>query len=94
MTDTTEIQWPEEVWLRELDEFHNGWGSVVLSEFGTTPRFEGCPETDREFQRYVDGDIYDSAARYWTDRDAQRLARIAELESVVRACREALEALK
>lgn len=73
-----DIDWPEEIWLAELDQHHNGWGSVMLSEFGT-----GCPQTDREFQRYVDADIYDSATKYWADRDAQRLERIAELEAAL-----------
>tara|TARA_R110000796_G_scaffold45616_43_gene110468 strand:+ start:1141 stop:1470 length:330 start_codon:yes stop_codon:yes gene_type:complete len=65
MSDENTIQWPDEIWMAELDEHHNGQARAVLSQFGTLPRFEGCPDTDREFHRYVDGDTFDSQTAYY-----------------------------
>jgi hypothetical protein len=63
-----EIEWPREIWLEELDEHHNGRGYVVLSQAATIMRHEGDLSRDCEFQRYVDGDIHESAEKYWQSR--------------------------
>lgn len=76
--DAPEIsRWPEEVWMAELDEHHNGTGMVVLSEFATVPRWEGDDERDCEFQRYVDADIHESAERYYQDQIAKLRAALS-----------------
>lgn len=70
-------KWPEEIFLAELDEHHNGTGMVVLSEFATVPRWEGDDERDCEFQRYVDADIHESAERYYKDQIAKLRAALS-----------------
>lgn len=76
--DAPEIsKWPEEIFLAELDEHHNGTGMVVLSQFATVPRWEGDDERDCEFQRYVDADIHESAERYYKDQIAKLRAALS-----------------
>ena len=70
-------EWPDEVWLAEIGEHHNGTGMVVLSEFATVPRWEGDDERDCDFQRYVDGDIHDSAERYYKDQISKLRAALS-----------------
>lgn len=77
MADEREIEWPEEIWLAELEEHHQGIGHVVLSEFATVSRWEGDQERDREFQRYVDADVYESAERYYKDQIAKMRAALS-----------------
>lgn len=77
-------QWPDEIWLAELAEHHNGTGMVVLSQFATVPRWEGDDERDGEFQRYVDADIHDSAERYYK-------GEIAKLRAALSMTREGVE---
>ncbi|MBU0643673.1 MAG: hypothetical protein KJ731_21165 [Alphaproteobacteria bacterium] len=60
-----EIQWPREIWAAAKDE-HEHFGVHVFSEHATIPRWEGDKERDREFHRYVDADILDSAEKYFT----------------------------
>lgn len=62
MSDDTE--WPREIWMADRDNHDQGVADVVLSEHATIPRYEGDTERDREFHRYVDGDIFESAERY------------------------------
>jgi pyridoxal/pyridoxine/pyridoxamine kinase len=47
------------------DEHDQGVVTVVLSEHATIGRWEGDKERDRDFHRYVDADIHDSAKRYY-----------------------------
>ena len=68
MTDENEIQWPREIWMAERDEYDQGVVQAVLPEHATIARWQGDTERDREFHRYVDGDIYDSAEKYWWSR--------------------------
>jgi hypothetical protein len=76
--DAPEIsKWPEEIWMAELDEHHNGTGMIVLSEFATVPRWEGDDERDCNFQRYVDADIHESAERYYKGEIAKLRAAIS-----------------
>lgn len=76
--DAPEIsKWPEEIFLAELSEHHNGTGMVVLSEFATVPRWDGDDERDCDFQRYVDADIHESAERYYQDQIAKLRAAIS-----------------
>jgi hypothetical protein len=72
-----EIEWPREIWMAERDEHDQGVVSAVLSEHATVARFEGDVERDREFHRYIDADIYDSAERYWKARTDHHLALVA-----------------
>ena len=74
-------KWPDEIWMAELDDHHNGTGMVVLSEFATVPRWEGDDERDCEFQRYVDGDIHDSQERYFKSLRETDQATIKDLEA-------------
>jgi hypothetical protein len=86
MSDAPEdAKWPREIFAAEIkhDE-HEVTGIYVTSEFATVARYEGDAEREREFQRYVDGDIYDSAEKYWKNRADIAEARIAELESALR----------
>ena len=82
--DTELSKWPEEVWLAEIGDHHNGTGMVVLSEFATVPRWVGDDERDCEFQRYVDADIHESAERYYKDQ-------IAKLRAALSMTREGVE---
>lgn len=70
---TDEIEWPREIWMAERDDHDQGVVSAVLSEHATIARFEGDTEHDREFHRYVDGDIFDSSERYWRARLDQKI---------------------
>lgn len=79
-----QIQWPEEIWLAELDEHHNGTGMVVLSEFATVARWEGDDERDCAFQRYVDADTYESADKYWRNQIEAERERAAKLDEALR----------
>ena len=65
MQNQDAIDWPNEIWMAELEEHHNGQATAVLSEFATVARFEGCPDTDREFHRYVDGDTFASQEAHY-----------------------------
>lgn len=63
-----EIEWPREIWMAERDDHDQGIVSAVLSEHATVARFEGDTERERDFHRYVDADIYETAERYWKAR--------------------------
>ena len=81
----SEDQWPREIWMAEREDHDQGVCTAVLSEHATVARFEGDTERDRDFHRYVDGDIHDSAERYYNRQIAsEREAR----EKCVRALRE------
>ncbi|MFC4731778.1 hypothetical protein [Salipiger abyssi] len=84
-TDTESVEWPREIWAAERGE-HDPDGRYVLSEHATVPRWEGDREC--EFQRYVDGDIYDSADRYWRDRCDALAAERDALEAQLAEARE------
>ena len=62
---SSEIEWPREIWMAERDEHDQGLVRAVLSEHATVPRWDGDPERDREFHRYVDADIHESSEKYW-----------------------------
>lgn len=73
MSDQTE--WPREIWMREREKHDQGVVTAVLSEAATIARWDGDAERDAEFHHYVDGDIYNSAERYYKDRIAAITAR-------------------
>ena len=58
-----QIEWPREIWMGEREEYDQGVVTAVLSEHATVARWEGDKERDREFHRYVDADIHESAER-------------------------------
>jgi len=60
------IHWPREIHAAEIkhDE-HEVSGTYLLSELATVPRWEGDEERDREWQKYVDADVFESAERYY-----------------------------
>lgn len=62
-----EIEWPREIWMAERDEHDHGVVAAVLSEHATVARYAGDKEREREFHRYVDRDIHDSAERYYRE---------------------------
>ena len=65
-----QIEWPREIWMGEREEHDQGVVTAVLSEHATVARWEGDKERDREFHRYVDADIHESAERYYKARIA------------------------
>lgn len=90
MTGATE--WPREIWMAKRQEHDQGVVSAVLSEWATVARFEGDKEREREFHRYVDGDIYDSAEKYWRTRLDEANTRTDTIPSPDALIRAALEA--
>jgi hypothetical protein len=80
-----QIEWPREIWMGEREEHDQGVVTAVLSESATVARWEGDKERDREFHRYVDADIHESAERYYK-------ARIAAAEAA--AYRKAADAVR
>lgn len=93
---TDESNWPREIWMAEREPHDQGVVTAVLSEFGaqvrSVPRYEGDTEVWREHHRYVDGDIYDGAERYWRERvdalTADLFLTQADAEALVRAALE------
>ncbi|MDD9730883.1 hypothetical protein PVW46_13275 [Mameliella sp. AT18] len=73
-----DLNWPREIWMAEREEHDQGVVTAVLSEWGTVPRWEGDKERDREFHRYVDADIHESADKYWRARIATLEAQLAQ----------------
>lgn len=67
MSDAEQPQWPREIWCAPVGE-HEFSGDYVLSEWATVPRWEGDTERDRDWHRFIDADIYDSADKYWRAR--------------------------
>lgn len=82
MSEPDSIEWPREIWMAERDDHDQGVVRAVLSEQATVARFEGDKERDREFHRYVDGDIFDSQAKYYS---AERERLRAEVERLLKA---------
>lgn len=81
MTDLDTTEWPREIWAFAIDySEHEVSGTYATSEWATVPRWEGDPERDRPSQRYVDGDIYDSAERYWRERVEALEAKLTDAE--------------
>lgn len=80
---TDEPQWPREIWCAPVGEYEFS-GDYVLSEWATVPRWEGDTERDRDWHRFIDADIYESADKYWRFR----------LEAQEALLREAMEALE
>ncbi|MCA9368570.1 hypothetical protein KC887_10100, partial [Candidatus Kaiserbacteria bacterium] len=64
--------------------------SAVLSEHATVARFEGDTERTREFHRYVDADIYETAERYWRARVAAAYEAAAQEVDCGCKCRDAV----
>lgn len=78
----TGTEWPREIWMAERIDHDQGVVTAVLSEHATVARFEGDKERERDFHRYVDGDIYDSQERYFNalidgERDGRTWAEAA-----------------
>lgn len=67
MSDAEQPQWPREIWCAPVGEYEFS-GDYVLSEWATVPRWEGDTERDRDWHRFIDADIYDSADKYWRSR--------------------------
>lgn len=93
MVDTKNIEWPREIWMAERDDHDQGVVSAVLSVHATVARWEGDAERDREFHRYVDADIYDSAEKYHNQRLENLLAHhnaathlMRQAHAVMRQC--------
>tara|TARA_Y100000310_G_scaffold324866_1_gene387308 strand:+ start:3904 stop:4269 length:366 start_codon:yes stop_codon:yes gene_type:complete len=85
MTDAHDsIEWPREIWVTERDDYDQGVVMAVLSEWATVARFEGDMERDREFHRYVDGDIFDSQAKYYAAERGRLRAENERLRALVR----------
>ncbi|MFQ6550469.1 hypothetical protein AADZ90_021205 [Aestuariibius sp. 2305UL40-4] len=55
------MQWPKELWAAENPD-NAPRGEHVFSEFATVPQWEG---DEREYHRYVDADVHESAERYF-----------------------------
>ena len=83
MSDAERIEWPREIWMAEREDHDQGIVSAVLSEWATVARFEGDTEREKEFHRYVDGDIYDSADKYWRTRVAALTEKLATARQLV-----------
>ena len=64
-TSAEAVEWPREIWMAEREDHDQGVVSAVLSEYATVARWEGDKERDRDFHKYVDGDIHDTAERYY-----------------------------
>lgn len=82
-TDLDALEWPREIWMAEREDHDQGVVSAVLSEQATVARFAGDVERDRDFHRYVDGDIYDSADRYHETMTANLRAANMSLTATV-----------
>lgn len=84
MDEATEKTWPREIWMAEREEHDQGVVTAVLSEHATIARWDGDKERDRDFYRYVDGDIHDTAERYYkATLEAERNA-VANLNRCLR----------
>lgn len=91
MSEPDGIEWPREIWMAERDDHDQGVVWAVLSEHATVARFDGDKERDREFHRYVDGDIFDSQAKYYAaERDRLR-AEVGRLREAAQEWAEARE---
>ena len=90
MTEAPRQEWPRELWMAEREEHDQGVVTAVLSEHATVARFPGDIERDREFHRYVDGDIHESLERYYKNQlEAARTADSAALtvlKQMIRCC--------
>ena len=80
--------WPREIWMAEREDHDQGIVTAVLSEHATVARFPGDGEREREFHRYVDADIFESAEKYYKGeieklRDALAIERRRAARSVV-----------
>lgn len=80
----SDIEWPREIWMAEREEHDQGVVSAVLSEHATIARWEGDTERDREFHRYIDADIYESAEKCWKHR-AEAMRTHPKPDALVRA---------
>jgi len=85
MSDAEQPQWPREIWCAPVGE-HEFSGDYVLSEWATVPRWEGDTERDRDWHRFIDADIYDSADKYWRDRLEAQEALLKEVMAVLERC--------
>ena len=85
-------EWPEEIWAGAMDEFEPV-GNYVCSEFATVSRWEGDKERDRAFHRYIDGDIHESAERYFRHQLEAERDRAARLDTALRAKDSAMQEL-
>lgn len=83
MSDAPHVEWPREIWMAEREEHDQGVVSAVLSEHATVARWEGDHERDRDFHRYIDADIYDSAEKYWKARHAELTAELDRLRAML-----------
>lgn len=83
MSEPDSIEWPREIWMAEREDHDQGVVSAVLSEHATVARFEGDKERDREFHRYVDGDIFDSQAKYYAAERERLSAQVERLKEAL-----------
>lgn len=82
MADGPETEWPEEIWAAERSP-HDVTGIHVFSEHSTIARFDGDVEREREFHRYVDGDINDSLQRYCDTMKANYRAALRRITTTI-----------
>jgi len=61
-TSPEAVEWPREIWAEERGE-HDYDARHVFSERSTVPRWEG--DRDKDFHRYIDADILESAEKYY-----------------------------
>lgn len=77
-------EWPREIWAAELGEF-DPVGDYVCSEHATIARHEGDTERDRDFHRYVDGDVLESLEKYSKHQAAAKDAALREALAYIEA---------
>lgn len=85
MSEPPRQEWPREIWMAERDEYDQGVVSAVLSEHATVARWEGDGERDRDFHRYIDADIHDSAERYFLSMLLNARSALEEAHDALRS---------
>ena len=89
-----QIEWPREIWMGEREDHDQGVVTAVLSEHATVARWEGDKEREREFHRYVDADIHESAEQYYKARIDAAEAERDEADRRAGAAERKMESLK
>lgn len=89
-----EKEWPTEIWAAERGDYEP-LGTYAVSQHATIPRYAGDPERDhdREFHRYIDADIHESAEKYWCARLAGEQEARSRLDHALREKDEAMSEL-
>lgn len=82
---------PDEIFAAAIGEFEHS-GIYVCSEFATAPRWDGDKERDRDWQRYIDADVYDSLKRYTDHMIGQKDAELQRLRVALQEIEDGLPA--